>query len=83
LTVKFCSSAGIVINFGDGTSSGMGAARDSDCPTGFSSFASHTYAAHGIYRLRGFPCPSSKLHPACAEAAAQASAMTIEVTGAP
>ena len=82
LTVKFCASAGIAIDFGDGTSSGMGPAQRGDCPPGLASSASHTYTRPGSYRLRGSPCPSSMLHPECGEAAAQAGAITIVVTGA-
>ena len=81
LTVKFCASAGISIDFGDGTSSGMGGVQDGDCPAGLSSYTSHTYTRPGVYRLRGSPCPGSALHPACAEAASQAGMISIIVTG--
>ena len=82
LIVRFCASAGITIDFGDRTSSGMQGARDGDCPAGLSYFVSHTYTAPGIYHLRGFPCPSSMLHPECGDAAGQASSVTVTVTGA-
>ena len=82
LIVRFCASAGINIDFGDGTSSGMQGGRNGDCPAGLSYFVSHTYTAPGIYHLRGFPCPSSMLHPECGEAAGQASSVTVTVTGA-
>ena len=39
LTVTFCSIAGVGIDFGDGTSSGMDMAQSGDCPAG-SSFTS-------------------------------------------
>jgi len=82
LIVRFCASAGINIDFGDGTSSGMQGERNGDCPAGLSYFVSHTYTAPGIYHLRGFPCPSSMLHLECGEAAGQASSVTVTVTGA-
>ena len=83
LTVKFCASAGIVIDFGDGTRGGMQGARRGDCPAGLSTFALHTYTAPGTYYLRGFPCPSSMLNPECAEAAGQAGTVNVTVTRAP
>lgn len=78
LIVKFCAAAGIAIDFGDGTSSGMQAAAPRDCP-GFSNSAFHMYTRAGIYHLRGGPCPSSALHPECGEAAEEASAVVITV----
>ena len=83
LTVKFCASAGIVIDFGDGTRSGMQGARSGDCQAGLSTFVLHTYTAPGTYHLRGFPCPSSMLYPECGEAAAQAGTVNVTVTRAP
>lgn len=83
LTVKFCASAAIVIDFGDGTRSGMEGARGADCAAGLSAVVSHTYTAPGTYRLRGFPCPESMLHHECGDAAAAASKTTITVTRAP
>jgi hypothetical protein len=80
LTVKFCAIAGISIDFGDGTSGGMGVARSGDCPIGLLSYTSHTYTAPGLYRLHGSPCPSSVLHPACAEASQLAGTVSITVT---
>lgn len=83
LSVTFCASAGIAIDFGDGTSVGMGPAPAGACPAGLSTYALHTYAAPGAYHLRGSPCPSSVLHPGCGEAAVQANEVTITVSGAP
>ena len=83
LTVKFCASAGIVIDFGDGIRSGMQGARSGDCPAGLSTFVLHTYTAPGTYHLRGFPCPSSMLNPECGEAAGQAATVNVTVTRAP
>jgi hypothetical protein len=83
LTVKFCASAGIVIDFGDGTRSGMQGARSGDCPAGLSTFVLHTYTAPGTYHLHGFPCPSSMLNPECGEAAGQAATVSVTVTRAP
>jgi hypothetical protein len=83
LTVKFCASAGISIDFGDGTGSGMRGASSGDCPSGLGWYTLHTYAAPGTYRLRGFPCPSSRLHPECGLSATAASQVTITVTRAP
>jgi len=77
LTVKFCASAGIVIDFGDGTRSGMQGARGGACPAGLSTYVLHTYTAPGTYHLRGFPCPSSMLNPECGEAAGQAAGVTV------
>src|SRR5437667_5400024 len=51
LAVKFCASAGVVIDFGDGTHSGMGAAAPGECPAGLNSYVSHTYTIPGEYRL--------------------------------
>src|SRR6266705_3519319 len=80
LTVAFCASAGIGIDFGDGTSSAMGMARHGDCPAGSSSHTTHTYTAAGTYQLSGFPCPSSTHGSNCAEMARQASTVKITVT---
>jgi hypothetical protein len=81
LTVKFCASAGIGIDFGDGMSSGMGIAQSVDCPAGETSYTTHTYMAPGTYQLRGLPCPSQH-DIVCGGVAAQASATTITVTPA-
>jgi hypothetical protein len=81
LTVKFCASAGIGIDFGDGMSSGMGIAQSADCPAGETSYTTHTYTAPGTYQLRGLPCPSQH-DIVCGGVAAQASATTITVTPA-
>lgn len=83
LTVSFCASAGIAIDFGDGASGAMRRTMPGDCPPGLSSFVSHIYKIPGIYRLRGMPCPSSVLHPECGQAAEQANAVTIRVTSSP
>jgi len=80
LTVAFCASAGIGIDFGDGVSSGMGIAQSGDCPEGVTSYTKHTYTAAGTYRLRGTPCPSSTHGAVCGAVAQQASAITITVT---
>jgi hypothetical protein len=82
LTVTFCSVAGIGIDFGDGTSSGMDMAQSGDCPAGgsFTSMVRHTYTAAGSYQLRGFPCPSSTHGNECGQVARQASAVKITVT---
>jgi hypothetical protein len=80
LTVAFCAAAGIAIDFGDGTSSGMQMSSPGDCPPGLANYASHTYREPGAYRLRGVPCPSSALHPECGQAAEQANSVTITVT---
>ena len=82
LTVTFCASAGIGIDFGDGTTSGMGMARRNDCPAGSSSFATHIYSVAGTYQLRGFPCPSPHEN-ICGEVARQAGTIKIIVTAAP
>jgi hypothetical protein len=82
LTVTFCASAGIGIDFGDGTSSGMNIAqngKNGNCPTGGSSYATHIYTVPGTYQLRGFPCPSPN-DTICGEVAQQASAVKIAVT---
>jgi hypothetical protein len=83
LTVTFCSSAGIAIEFGDGTSSGMGVAQSGECPTDAFVTTKHTYAAAGTYQLSGSPCPSSAYGNSCGEAARQASSVQITVTPAP
>jgi PKD repeat protein len=84
LTVKFCASAGVVIDFGDGTRSGMGAAGPGDCPAGLGSlgsYVSHTYTTPGEYRLSALPCPG--IHAAaCGPPAAQARATVINVSPA-
>jgi hypothetical protein len=78
LSVVFCASAGITIDFGDGTTSWMDKAPPSACPAGDGSYVTHTYTAAGTYQLRGFPCPSS--HDAlCGGVAQQASAVKITV----
>jgi hypothetical protein len=78
LTVTFCASAGITIDFGDGASSGMDKAPPGACPAGDGSYVTHTYTAAGTYQLRGFPCPSQ--HDAvCGGVAEQASAVAITV----
>jgi hypothetical protein len=82
LTVTFCASAGIGIDFGDGTSGGMGLAQSSDCPGGSPVMVKHTYAGAGTYRLSGFPCPSSASEESCREAARQAGIVTITITSA-
>jgi hypothetical protein len=81
LTVRFCSSAGITIDFGDGTSGGMGEATRGDCPSGLTSSTTHTYTSPGSYQLRGMPCPGVNAA-VCGAAAAQASAVKITVTPA-
>jgi hypothetical protein len=79
LTVKFCASAGIGIDFGDGTTGGMGIARSGECTEGEPSYVTHTYVAAGTYQLRGFPCPSP--HGAiCGGVAQQAGEVRITVT---
>jgi hypothetical protein len=79
--VKFCASAGIAIDFGDGSSSGMGLAQSGDCPAGGTSIVAHTYASAGTYHLRGLPCPGSH-NTDCGKIAEQASAVEIVVTAA-
>src|SRR5206468_12010694 len=80
LTVTFCASAGIALDFGDGSSGGMGLAKSGDCPGGGPVMVKHTYAREGTYRLSGFPCPSSAHAQICHEAARQASTVTITTT---
>jgi len=77
LTVTFCSSAGIAIDFGDGTISAMDLAQGNECPTGASSHVQHTYAAPGTYQVRGLPCPGSQ-NTNCGETARLASAVRID-----
>jgi hypothetical protein len=77
LTVRFCASAGIGVDFGDGVSSGMGPPSGA-CPRGGVS-VTHTYTAAGVYRLRGFPCPGSQ-NTNCGEVAQKAAAVVITVT---
>lgn len=82
LTVTFCASAGIGLNFGDGTLSQMGIAQNDECPEGLTSAVRHTYTAPGTYQLRGFPCPSA--HAAiCGKVAEMAGTVTIIVTAGP
>ena len=81
LTVKFCASAGIGIDFGDGTSGSMGIAQKGDCPPEAFSYTTHTYREPGQYRLRGFPCPSAH-DVVCGQVARLASAITITVMAA-
>jgi PKD repeat protein len=79
LTVTFCASAGIAIDFGDRTSSGMGVAPSGVCPEGAASYVTHTYATAGSYQLHGSPCPSA--HSAvCGGVAMLANAVRIIVT---
>ena len=79
LIVEFCASAGIGIDFGDGTSGGMGIAPEGTCPRPGSVFITHKYENTGAYKLKGFPCPGiNALH--CGAVASQANAVTIEVT---
>ena len=80
LLVKFCASAGIAINFGDGAGSGLGAPPRGVCPSEAPMYATHVYTAPGIYRLVGSPCPSASGGDVCGEVAQQASAVTIVVT---
>ena len=82
LTVTFCASAGITIDFGDGTSSGMGIARNGDCPMANSLMTRHTYTTAGDYQLTGLPCPSSTHGESCGEVARQASSVKIIVAPA-
>jgi hypothetical protein len=81
LTVRFCSSVGISIDFGDGTSGGMGEARAGDCPNDMASHTTHTYTAPGTYQLRGFPCPGVNAA-ACGQVAQLAGNVKITVTQA-
>ncbi len=78
LTVKFCASAGIAIDFGDGTSSAMGKTQNGDCPGNVHSYTSHTYPIPGTYHLHGFPCPSH--NSMCGAVAKKANMITIIVT---
>jgi hypothetical protein len=77
LTVTFCASAGIALDFGDGTGSAMDLAQ-SECPVGSTSHIRHTYGAPGTYHVRGLPCPGSQ-NTNCGEVAQQASAVMITV----
>jgi PKD repeat protein len=79
LVVKFCASAGIAIDFGDGTNGSMTIAQEGTCPHPDSVFTTHTYEKAGAYRLRGFPCPGVNAS-RCGAVAGQANAVTIEVT---
>jgi hypothetical protein len=81
LTVKFCSAAGIGIDFGDGKGSGMGVSSSGECPAGMGSSVTHVYTVPGTYQLRGSPCPGSP-NSRCGEAADQANTVTITVTPA-
>jgi PKD repeat protein len=78
LTVTFCASVGIALDFGDGASSAMGMTQRGECPAGLTSYLSHTYAAVGTYQLRGLPCPGS-MYTTCGAVAQQASAVQITV----
>ena len=79
LIVKFCASAGIGIDFGDGAYSGMGIAQEGTCPRPGSVFTTHTYENAGAYKLKGVPCPG--VHASdCGAVASQANAVTVEVT---
>jgi hypothetical protein len=82
LTVTFCASAGIGLDFGDGTGGGMGLAQSGDCPGDSPAMVKHTYARAGTYRLSGFPCPSSARAEICREEARQAATVTITITSA-
>ena len=79
LIVKFCASSGIGIDFGDGTSGGMGVAPDGTCPRPESAFTTHSYEHPGAYKLKGFPCPGVNAA-SCGAVAGQANAIAIEVT---
>ena len=79
LTVTFCASAGIAIDFGDGSSSGMSIAQSGECPAGSPMTAKHTYAAAGTFQVHGSPCPVAGANP-CGEAARIASTVKITVT---
>lgn len=83
LTVTFCASAGISIEFGDGDSSGMSVAESGTCPVGSPMTARHTYASAGTFQLRGFPCPSAADENPCAEVARIAGTVKITVTPSP
>jgi len=83
LTVKFCAFAGISIDFGDGSSSGLGKAKSGDCPGDAPLVTTHSYGTPGVYRIGGAPCPSAELHPLCGEVANLANTITITVTRAP
>jgi hypothetical protein len=79
LTVTFCASAGIGLNFGDGTLSQLGIAQSGECPADLTSSVRHTYTAPGTYQLRGFPCPGA--HGAiCGKVAEMAGTVKIIVT---
>jgi hypothetical protein len=80
LTVRFCASVGIAIDFGDGTSSAMGMPPSGTCPVG-EVYSTHTYVAPGTFNLRGLPCPGS-LNTNCGEVSQKASAVVITVTAA-
>ena len=79
LTVTLCASAGILIDFGDGSRSGLAMPQDGVCATAGSVFVKHTYTMPGTYQLRGFPCPSPHAE-VCEEVAHQASKVSITVT---
>jgi PKD repeat protein len=79
LTVTFCASVGIALDFGDGVSAAMGMAPSGECPAGVTSSIRHTYAAAGIYQVRGLPCPGS-MYTTCGLVAQMASAIQITVT---
>jgi hypothetical protein len=79
LTVKFCASAGIGIDFGDGTSGGMGPAQTGDCSKPAAVYATHVYEKPGTYKLGGFPCPGVNAAQ-CGAVADQARTLTVTVT---
>ena len=79
LTVKFCASAGIGIDFGDGTSGGMGPAHAADCAKPAAVFTTHVYEKPGTYKLGGFPCPGVNAAQ-CGAVADQAKTLTVTVT---
>jgi|SRR5579872_2594979 len=79
LIVEFCASAGIGIDFGDGTTGGMEIAPEGTCPRPGSVFTTHKYENTGSYKLKGFPCPGINAIQ-CGAVAKQATAIIIEVT---
>ncbi len=79
LIVEFCASAGIGIDFGDGTSGGMGIAPEGRCPRPGSVSTTHNYQNKGAYKLKGFPCPGVNAVQ-CGAVASQANTIIIEVT---
>jgi hypothetical protein len=79
LIVVFCAHAGILIEFGDGASSGMGEAPSGACPAGQTSYVTHTYTTPGMYQLPAIPCPP-RGNAVCGEVAQAANAATITAT---